>query len=61
MVQAQGPLAVFKQFHDKFCLFVGQGKIHAIAKEYPFDKFIYIIYKMGYIYWHFAFDIIIYS
>lgn len=35
MIQAQGPLDVFKKFHDKFCLIVGQGKIMDIAKEYP--------------------------
>ena len=36
MIQAQGPLEVFKNFHNKFCLVVGQGKIFEIAKEYPF-------------------------
>jgi len=36
MVQAQGPLEVFKGFHDKFCLVIGQGKVTDIAKELGF-------------------------
>ena len=40
MVQAQGPLELFKGFHDKFCLIIGQGKIVDIAKEYPFSGMI---------------------
>ena len=38
MCQAQGPLAVFKQYHNKHCLFVGQGKIHEIATDLGFTN-----------------------
>jgi len=38
MVQAQGPLEVFKQYHNKHCLFVGQGKIREIAKDLGFTN-----------------------
>lgn len=36
MIAAQGPLSVFKKFHDKRTLVVGQGKLDEIAEEYPF-------------------------
>jgi len=39
MVQSPSPLEVFEQFHSKFCLLVGQGKIREISKELGFTKF----------------------
>ena len=36
MIQAQGPLEIFSEVHNKFCLVIGQGFILEIAKEYPF-------------------------
>ena len=36
MIQAQGPLRLFKKLHNKHCLLIGQGKVFEIAKEYPF-------------------------
>jgi HAD superfamily hydrolase (TIGR01456 family) len=39
MVQAQGPLEMFTEFHNKHCLLIGQGKITEIAKELGFKKF----------------------
>lgn len=38
MIQAQGPLELFKDFHDKFCLMIGQGKVLDIARELGFKK-----------------------
>lgn len=37
VIPAQGPLSVFAKYHDKRALFVGQGKLHEIANEYPFN------------------------
>lgn len=38
MVQAQGPLEVFKTIHEKFCLIIGQGKIEEIARDLGFKN-----------------------
>jgi HAD superfamily hydrolase (TIGR01456 family) len=38
MISAQGPLAIFKDFHDKHCLLIGQGKILDIAKDLGFTN-----------------------
>jgi HAD superfamily hydrolase (TIGR01456 family) len=38
MVQAQGPLEMFSEYHNKHCLLIGQGKIKEIAKELGFKK-----------------------
>ena len=44
MIQAQGPLEVFKSIQNKHCLVIGQGKICEIAKEYPFKvKYCYYL------------------
>ena len=40
MIPAQGPLSAFRKFHDKRTLVVGQGKLHVIAEEYPFESFV---------------------
>lgn len=36
MIQSPGPLECFEQYHDKFCMCVGQGKMIEIAKELGF-------------------------
>ena len=38
MVQAQGPLEMFTEYHNKHCLIIGQGKVIEIAKELGFKK-----------------------
>ncbi|ELU03152.1 hypothetical protein CAPTEDRAFT_223024 [Capitella teleta] len=38
MVQAQGPLEMFTEYHNKHCLIIGQGKVSEIAKELGFKK-----------------------
>lgn len=38
MIQAQGPLQVFSEFHDKFCLIIGQGFISEIARDLGFKR-----------------------
>lgn len=40
MVQAQGPLEMFTEYHNKHCLIIGQGKVSEIAKEYPCSNLI---------------------
>ena len=35
MIQAPGPLEMFTDLHDRYCLIVGQGNIFDIAREYP--------------------------
>jgi len=39
MIQAQGPLSIFKKLHKKHCLVVGQGKIFEIARDLGFTNF----------------------
>jgi len=38
MIQAPGPLSLFKKVHKKHCLVVGQGKVPEIAKELGFTN-----------------------
>jgi len=38
MIQSPSPLEVFEEYHDKFCLCVGQGKILEIAQDFGLKK-----------------------
>jgi len=38
MIQSPSPLEVFEEYHDKFCLCVGQGKMIEIARDLGLTK-----------------------
>jgi len=38
MIQSPSPLEVFEEYHDKFCLCVGQGKMVEIVQDFGFKK-----------------------
>ena len=38
VMHAQSPLKTYRHYHECFTLFVGQGDLHAIAKEIGFDN-----------------------
>lgn len=37
MIQAQGPLKIFTEFHKKHCLIIGQGKVREITRDLGFE------------------------